>query len=112
MGDDLEDPEIGRRRDPEGDVENERAKKLRENDLPIADRCSHERLYRSQLKFLGEEPHGDERKNQDESEPEKDRVKEGFLDGVAHRSLVHERNLEIEINPTNQKEENQHDVGN
>ena len=85
MRDHLEDQEVEKRRNPEHEVKDERAEELREHDLPVAHRRGHERLDRAELKFLREEPHRDQRKNQDEREPEEDRVKEGFLDRVRHR---------------------------
>ena len=79
------------------DVENERAEKFREHDLPVAHRRGHERLDRAELKFLREQSHRDERKNQDEREPEEDRIEERFLDRIGHGPLIHEGELEVEI---------------
>src|SRR5206468_7267673 len=87
------------------------AEKFRENDLPVAHRRGHERLNRAQLKLLGKEPHCDQRKNQDEGEPEENGIKKCFLNGILHLPLVHERNLEIEINAGDEQKENENDIG-
>ena len=50
-------------------------------------------------------------KIEDESEPEKDGIKEGFLDRIGHRPLVHEGNLKIEIDPADKEEKDKNDVG-
>jgi len=70
----LKDREVKQRRDPKNDVENDRAEKLREDDLPVAHWCSHERFDRAELKLLRKKPHGNERKNQNEGEPEENRI--------------------------------------
>src|SRR5207302_7546466 len=95
MRDQLENPEVKQRRQPEDEIENQGTEEFREHDLPISDRRRHEGLDRAELKFLREQAHRDERKNQDESEPEEDRIEERFLDGIADRLPVHERKLEI-----------------
>ena len=63
MGDRLEEPEVNQRRQPEDQIEDQRAEKFREHDLPVAHRRGHERLDRAELKFLGEQPHRDEWKD-------------------------------------------------
>ena len=97
MRDRLEDPEINQGRQPEDEIEDQRAEKLREHDLPVANRRRHERLDRSELKFLRKESHRDQGKNQNEGEPEENRVEECFLDRIRNRLPVHERELEIKI---------------
>ena len=108
----LENNEIERRRNPENDVEKEGAKIFGEHDLPVADRGGHERFDRSQFKFLSEEPHRDEGENQNESEPEKDGVKEGFLDRIGDGPLIHKRDLKIEVEAADNEEKDKNDVGN
>ena len=110
MRDCLKDDEVKKRRNPKHHVENERAEKFCEHDLPVAHGRSHQRLDRAELKFLGEQPHGDERENEDEGEPEEDRVKERFLHRVGHRPLIHERDLEIEIDAAHEQEKDENDV--
>jgi hypothetical protein len=111
MGDGLKDDEIKKGRDPEDDVKKEGAEIFREHDLPVTHRRSHEGLDRAELKFLGEEPHRDEGKNQNEGEPKEDGIKERLLDGIRNRSLVHEGNLEIEIDSADEEEKDENDVG-
>jgi hypothetical protein len=108
----LENNEIERRRNPENDVEKEGAKIFGEHDLPVAHRRGHERFDRSQFKFLGEESHRDEGENQNESEPEKDGVKEGFLDRIGDGPLIHKRDLKIEVDAADNEEKDKNDVGN
>src|ERR1043166_8369455 len=104
-------PEVKQGRDPENYVKNQRAEKLRKHHLPVAYWNSRKRLDGAELKFFGEQAHCDERKNQNECEPEEDRVKECFLNRVLHLALVHERDLKIEIDPANDQEKDEHDVG-
>ena len=111
MGGGLENDEVEQRWDPKNDVEKDRAEEFREHDLPVTHWRRHQRLDRAELKFLGEQAHGDERKNENEREPEKNGVKERFLDRVRHRALVHEGNLEIKIDPADDQEKNENDVG-
>src|SRR5207249_6212493 len=106
------DREVEQRRDPENEVKDQRAKKFREHHLPVAHRGGHEWLDRAELKFFGEQAHRNERKNQDEGEPEEDRVKERLLRRVLHWALVHEGNLKIKIDPTDDQEKDENDVGN
>src|SRR3984893_4934064 len=110
MGDGLKDPEINQRRKPKDQVKNQRAKEFRQNHLPVTHRRGHERLDRAELKLLREEAHRNERKNQDKSEPEEDRIEKRLLDGILHGALVHERNLEIKIDPGHEQEKNENDV--
>src|SRR5438552_10180131 len=110
MGDGLKDPEIDQRGKPKDQVKSERAEEFRQNHLPVAHRRGHEWLDRAQLKLLREEAHGNERKNQDKSEPEEDRIEKRLLDRILHGALVHERNLEIKIDPGHEQEKNENDV--
>src|ERR1700737_836558 len=110
MRDLLKDGEVKQRRHPMNDVENDRAEKLREDDLPVAHRCGHERFDRAELKLLRKKPHGNERKNQNEGEPEENRIKKCFLHRVLHRALVHVADLEIEIDAAHEQEKDEHDV--
>src|SRR5215813_3413733 len=107
-----ENPKIKQRRDPEDQVKDKRAKKFREHYLPVAHRHSRERLDRAELKFFGKQPHGDEGKNQNEREPEENGIEERFLDCVLHLALVHERDLEIKIDPADDQKKDHHDVRN
>src|SRR4029079_350552 len=95
---------------PEDQVKHEGAKKFREYHLPVPYRCSRERLDRAELKFFSKQAHRDQRKNQDEREPEKNRIEERFLDCVLHLALVHERDLEIKIDPADDQKKDHHDV--
>src|ERR1700682_1159002 len=110
MRDLLKDGEVKQRRHPKNDVENDRAEKLREDDLPVAHRCGHERFDRAELKLFRKKPHGNERKNQNEGEPEENRIKKCFLHRVLHWALVHVADLEIEIDAAHEQEKNEHDV--
>src|SRR5260370_16041925 len=107
----LKNDKIERGRNPENDIKDQRAKKFREQNLPVAYRRSHERLNRAEFKFFREQAHGDERKNQDKRKPEKDRVEKRFLHRVLDLTLVHERNLKIKINSSDEQEENKNDIG-
>src|SRR5205814_7190440 len=49
--------------------------------------------------------------NQDEGEPEKNRIKKCFLYRVLHRSLVHERQLKVEVRSADEEKKEQDDVG-
>src|ERR1051326_1660165 len=111
MRDLFENRKVNKRRDPKNDVKYEGAEEFREHDLQIAHRCGHQRFNRAEFKFLGKKPHRDERKDQNEGEPEKHRIEECFLDRVARRSLVHERNLKVKVDATDEEKENQNDVG-
>src|SRR5215469_4100871 len=104
------DPKIKERRGPENQVKGKGAKEFRKYDLAVANRGSRERLDRAELKFLGKQAHRDQRKNQNEGEPEKNRIEERFLDCVLHLALVHERDLEIKIDPADDQEKDHHDV--
>src|SRR5205807_4463356 len=106
----LEDPEVKKRRQPENDVKNQGAEKLREHDLPVANRRRHERLDSAELKFLREQSHRDEREDEDEGEPEENRIEESFLDRIADRFPVHERELEIKIRARDEEKKEQDDV--
>ena len=105
-----ENPKIKKRRDPEDQVKGKGAKKFGEYYLPIPYRCGRERLDRAELKFFGKQAHRDQRKNQNESEPEKNRIKERLLDRVLHLALVHERDLKIKIDPADDQKKDHHDV--
>jgi hypothetical protein len=98
-------------RDPEDEIKDQRAKKFREHHLPVTDRRRHQRLDRAELKFLRKQAHCDKGKNQNEREPEEDRVKKSFLDGVLHLPLVHEGNLKIKIHPADEQKKNHDDIG-
>src|SRR4029077_9265851 len=67
-----ENPKVNQRRDPEDQVKHKSAKEFRKYYLPVAYRRSRERLDRAELKFFSKQSHRDQRKNQDECEPEKD----------------------------------------
>src|SRR5438128_3795441 len=107
----MKDQKVKKSWDPKNKIEDESAKKFRQHHLPVSHRGSHKRLDCSQLKFLREQPHGDEREDQDKSKPEKDRVKKCFLHRILHWSLIHERNLEIEVGSAHEQKEDQDDVG-
>src|SRR4029453_19046894 len=98
-----ENPKINERRDPEDQVKDNGAKKFRENHLPVPNRNSREWLDRAEFKFFGKQAHRDQRKNQNEREPEKDRIEERFLYCVLHLELVHDRDLEIKIDTVDYK---------
>src|SRR6266480_3654410 len=110
MRDLLKNREVEKRREPEHDVKHERAEKFRQHDLRIPDRCSHKRLDCAELKFLGKKTHRDQRKNQNERKPEEHRIEKCFLHRIRGGPLVHERNLEIKIDPADQQEKYEHDV--
>ena len=105
------DREVKQRRNPEDKIKDQRTKTFREHHLPVTHRRRHERLDRAELKFLRKQAHCDEGKNQNESEPEEDRVKKCLLDGVLHLPLVHEGNLKIKIHPADEQKKNQDDIG-
>ena len=107
----MKNDKIERGWNPENDIKDQRAKKFREHNLPVAYWRSHERLNRAEFKFFREQAHGDKRKNQDKRKPEEDRVKKRFLHRVLDLALVHERNLKIKINSSNEQEENENDIG-
>src|SRR5438067_4934899 len=107
----LKNDKIERGWNPENDIKDQCAKKFREHNLPVAYWRSHERLNRAEFKFLCEQAHGDERKNQDKRKPEEDRVKKRFLHRVLDLTLVHERNLKIKIHAGNEQEKNENDIG-
>ena len=79
MSDRLKDPEVNERREPEDHIKDESAEEFCQHDLPVADRRRHERLDRAELKLLREQSHGDQGKNQNEGEPEENRIEERFL---------------------------------
>ena len=103
-------PKVKHSRNPKDHVKDQRSEKLRKHDLPVVHGDCRKRFDGAQLKFFGEQAHRDERKNQDECEPEEDRVKKCFLNRVLHLALVHEGNLKIEINPADDEKEDQYDV--
>src|SRR5438105_1574276 len=107
----LKNDKVERGWNPENDIKDQRAKKFREHNLPVAYWRSHERLNRAEFKFFREQAHGDKRKNQDKRKPEEDRVKKRFLHRVLDLALVHERNLKIKINSSNEQEENENNIG-
>src|SRR6266699_2757465 len=107
----LKNYKIERGWNPENDIKDQRAKKFREHNLPVTHGRGHERLTRAEFKFFREQSHGDERKNQDKRKPEKDRIKKGFLHRVLDLALVHERNLKIKINSSDEQEENKNNIG-
>src|ERR1041384_3164569 len=98
MRDRLKYPEIENRWQPEHDIENEGAEKFCQYNLPVTHRGCHQGFNRAELKFLSEQSHGNEWKNQNKGEPEKNRIKECFLHRIGHWPLIHERNLKIKIN--------------
>ena len=104
-------PEVKHGWDPEDHVKDQRAEKLRQHHLPIVHGDSSKRLDGAKFKFFGEQAHRDERKNQDEREPEEDRIKKCFLNRVLYLAPIHEGDLKIEINPANDEKEDQHNVG-
>jgi hypothetical protein len=79
-------------------------------NLPIAYGGRRKRLNGPELKFFGEQAHRDQGKDQNEGEPEEDRIKECFLHRVLNLALVHERDLEVKIDPADDEEKDQHDV--
>src|SRR6266550_59374 len=105
-----ENPKIKERRDPEDQVKDKGAKKFREYYLPVANRRGRERLDSAELKFFGKQAHRDQRKNQNEREPKEHRIEECFLDRVLHLALVHERDLEIKIDPADDQKKDHYDV--
>src|SRR5436190_5605610 len=107
----LKNDKIERGWNPENDIKDQRAKKFRENNLPVAYWRSHERFNRAEFKFFREQAHGDKGKNQEKRKPEEDRVKKRFLHRVLDLALVHEGNLKIKIHAGNDQEKNENDVG-
>src|SRR5438552_15926741 len=105
-----ENPKIKERWDPEDQVKDKGAKKFREYYLPVANRRSRQRLDRAELKFFGKQAHRDQRKNQNQRKPKEHRIEECFLDRVLHLALVHERRLEIKIDPADDQKTDHHDV--
>ena len=103
-------PEVKNRRDPEDQIEDQRAKEFREHHLPVANRGSRERFNGAELKFFCEKPHGDQGKDQNEGEPEEDRIKKCLLNRVLHLALVHEGDLKIKIDPADDEKKDEHDV--
>src|SRR5207248_6572602 len=89
--------EVEERWKPERDVKHECADKLCQHNLQIPHRRGHERLDRAELKLLGEKTHRDQRKNQNERQPEENIIEKRFLNRVARRALIHERNLKVVI---------------
>src|SRR6266567_1576443 len=106
-----EDGKVKQRRDPENHVEDQRAEKFRKYYLPITYRDSCQWLNRAELKFFSKQTHRDERKNQNKGKPEEDRVKKCLLHRVLHLALVHKGDLEIEVDPADYQEKDEHDVG-
>lgn len=111
MGNVLEDREVYQRREPKDHIEDQGPKKFRQHNLPVPDRRSHERLDRSEFKFLGKGPHGNQRENQNEGEPEENGIEERLLHRVLHRSLIHEGDLKVKVGATDEEKEEQDDVG-
>src|SRR6202043_423104 len=107
MCDLLKEKKVKQRRQPKNDVKNERAGKLSQHDLPVPHRSRHQWLDCAELKLLGEKSHSNERKDQDKGEPEKNGIKKRLLHRVLQLSLIHERNLEIEIHARDEQEENE-----
>jgi hypothetical protein len=105
-----EDPKINERGNPEDQVKDKGAKKFRQHYLPVANRHGRKRLNGAELKFLGKQAHRDQRKNQNEGEPEKNRIEERFLNCVLNLALVHERDLEIKIDSADDQKKDHHDV--
>ena len=105
-----ENPKVKQRRDPEHQVKDKGAKKFREYYLPVANRRCRERLDGAELKFFGKQAHRDQRKNQNKGEPKEHRIKESLLDCVLHLALVHERDLEVKIDPADDQKKDHHDV--
>src|SRR3954451_10610344 len=106
----FENEKVKCRRNPKDDVENEGAEIFREHDLPVTHGRSHEWFDGAEFKLFREEPHGDERKNENESEPKEDRVKECILNRVRDRPLIHKRDLHVEIESGDDQEKNEDDV--
>ena len=65
---------IEERRQPEEHVEEEAGDELREHDLPVAERSREQHLERACGPFFREQPHGQERRNDQIDEPERDVV--------------------------------------
>ena len=108
--DSQKNPEVKQCRHPEDKIEHQRAEKLREYHLPVAYGGSSKRLNGAELKFFGEQAHRDQGKNQNECEPEEERIEECLLYRVLHLSLVHEGDLKVKIDPADDEEKDQHDV--
>src|SRR6266436_7687916 len=106
-----EDGKVKERRDPEDYVEDQRAKKFCKYYLPVTYWDSRQWLNRAEFKFFSKQTHRDERKNQNKGKPEEDRVKKRLLYRVLHLALVHKGDLEIEIDPADYQEKDEHDVG-
>ena len=62
--------QVGERRQPEDDVEREAGEVLAQHHLPVAQRGGHEHLQRAGAALLGEQPHGQQRRDEQEDEPE------------------------------------------
>src|SRR5690349_7966116 len=99
IGDFEKDCKVKQRRDPQNDVEDQRTEEFREHYLPVTHWHSGQRFNRAKLKFFREKTHRDQGKNQNKGKPEENRVKKRLLDRVLHLALVHERDLEIKIDP-------------
>jgi len=79
------------------DRDKEGAEKLRQDDLPVADRSGGKSLDRSHAEFIRVRAHGDEREDEDEGEPEKDGVEGGLDHGDFRRALVEEGDARKEV---------------
>ena len=106
----LKNREVEERWKPERDVKHECADKLCQHNLQIPHRRGHERLDRAELKLLGEKTHRDQRKNQNERQPEENIIEKRFLNRVARRALIHERNLKVVIHAGDEQEKHDNDV--
>src|SRR5205085_10698805 len=106
----LKDREVEERWKPERDIKHERAEKFCQDNLQIPDRRGHECFDGAELKFLGKEAHRDQWKNQNERQPEKNVIEKRFLNRVAHRALIHERDLKVVINAGDEQEKHDDDV--
>src|SRR5205085_993658 len=106
----LKDREVEERWKPERDIKHERAEKFCQDNLQIPDRRGHECFDGAELKFLGKKTHRDQWKNQNERQPEKNVIEKRFLNRVARRALIHERDLKVVINPGDEQEKHDNDV--
>jgi hypothetical protein len=104
-----ENPKVSERRDPEDQVKDKSANKFREYYLPVANRRSRERLDSAELKFSANKRIVINGKIKTNANQKKTELRT-LLDCVLHLALVHERDLEIKIDPADDQKKDHHDV--
>src|SRR5579864_5847254 len=108
-----DDAGIGHRRHPQRAEEGERREVLADDHLGLGDRGGHQHLDRAAAQLLGDQAHGEHRRDEAEDDPEEEALEELIHRpfGAATAGIVEDADDGGEDDTVVQQEEEQHQVG-